>query len=179
MTRSKSVLFLGGAAVPLTALAMAAVGGGTDASASVVLPTATRQVASVSAASPTVHVRSTHLGKVLVDSRGRTLYVFMKDKGTTSTCFGACASAWPPLRAAGKPTVAGGAHASMVGTTRRSDGRPQVIYNRHPLYRFQGDKKPGDTNGQGLTAFGGRWSVISPSGRRVTRAAAGSRSTTY
>ena len=74
-----------------------------------------------------------------------------------SACSGACAGAWPPVRADGKPTVGEGANASLVGTTTRSDGAPQVAYNGHPPYLYQGDQQPGDTSGQGLTMFGGGW----------------------
>ena len=73
-----------------------------------------------------------------------------------------------PLRANGKPTVGSGASAALIGTTRRSDGAPQVIYNGHPLYRFVMDKKPGDTKGEGQTAFGGRWFAVSPTGKQVS-----------
>lgn len=96
------------------------------------------------------------------------LYLFQKDSGTKSACSGACASAWPPLRANGKPTVGTGANASMVGTTKRSDGKPQVTYNSHPVYLYQGDQKAGDTNGQGLTAFGGSWFALSQTGNQVS-----------
>ena len=172
MTRSRSMTFFAGAAVPLTALAIAGLGSaGSDASASAApLKTASGRPAAVSVAKSTLGVRSTRLGKVLVDSRGRTLYLFRKDSGTKSACFGACATAWPPLRASGKPKVGAGAHASMVATTKRSDGSPQVTYNRHPLYRFHGDAKAGDTNGEGLNAFGGQWFAVSAAGNQVTRA---------
>jgi hypothetical protein len=88
--------------------------------------------------------------------------------GKKSRCFGECAVAWPPLRASGKPTAGHGVHASLLGTTKPSDGRPQVTYNGRPLYHFQGDRKPGDTNGQGINAFGGLWWVVSASGKQVT-----------
>jgi predicted lipoprotein with Yx(FWY)xxD motif len=91
-----------------------------------------------------------------------------------SACFGACASDWPPLRASGKPTVSSGANASMVGTTTRSDGKPQVTYNGHPLYLYTGDQKPGDTNGEGLTPFGGGWFALSPAGNQVSGQASSS-----
>jgi predicted lipoprotein with Yx(FWY)xxD motif len=111
---------------------------------------------------------------ILVDSQGRTLYMFQKDSGMKSACFGACASDWPPLRASGKPTVSSGVNASMVGTTTRSDGKPQVTYNGHPLYLYTGDQKPGDTNGEGLTAFGGGWFALSPAGNQVSGQASSS-----
>jgi hypothetical protein len=79
----------------------------------------------------------------------------------------ACATAWPPLRATGTPVIGTGLTASKVGTSPRSDGRPQVTYNGHPLYTYTGDQNPGDTNGQGLTAFGGGWFALSPAGARV------------
>jgi predicted lipoprotein with Yx(FWY)xxD motif len=75
-----------------------------------------------------------NVGKILVDSQGRTLYLFERDSGTKSACAGACAVEWPPLRATGKPTVGGGANASIVATSNRLDGKPQVTYNGHPLY---------------------------------------------
>ena len=89
----------------------------------------------------TLGVADEDLGRILVDSQAHTLYLFQKDSGTTSTCTGACASNWPPLRANGTPTVGSGANASMVGTTARSDGKPQVTYNGHPLYLFVNDQK--------------------------------------
>jgi predicted lipoprotein with Yx(FWY)xxD motif len=118
---------------------------------------------------PTVRVAKTRLGRILVNSRGRTLYLFKKDSGTKSACFGACASAWPPLRAGHKPTAGRGARASLLGTTRRSDGKPQVTYHGHPLYTFVMDTKAGETKGEGFTAFGGRWFAVSPAGKQVSK----------
>ena len=66
------------------------------------------------------------------------------------------------------PTVGSGANASLVGTTTRSDGNPQVTYNGHPLYLYTGDNEAGDTNGQGSTAFGGGWFALSPAGNEVS-----------
>jgi predicted lipoprotein with Yx(FWY)xxD motif len=163
MTRSRPITLLAGAALlPLTALAVAGCGGGGSATAASQAPKPAARHAA------TVRVAKTRLGKVLVDSRGRTLYLFKKDSGTKSACSGACATAWPPLRASGKPTAGSGAKASLVGTTRRSDGKPQVTYNGHPLYTFIMDKKSGDTKGEGLTAFGGRWFVVSAAGKQVS-----------
>jgi predicted lipoprotein with Yx(FWY)xxD motif len=170
MSRRRPITFLAGAALmALTALAVAACGRGGSATAANKAPTSAATPAPKSAAphAPTVRVAKTRLGKVLADSRGRTLYLFTKDSGTKSACSGACATAWPPLRATGKPTVSGGAKAALVGTTTRSDGKPQVTYNGHPLYSFVKDTKSGDTNGEGLTAFGGSWFAVSPAGKRI------------
>jgi predicted lipoprotein with Yx(FWY)xxD motif len=164
MTRSRSITFLATAAViPLTALALASCGGGNnDATA------ATGPPKTANGRPATVGVANSGLGKILVDSQGRTLYLFTKDAGTKSACFGACAGDWPPLRADGKPAVGSGASASMVGTTTRSDGKPQVTFDGHPLYLYEGDQKPGDTNGQGITAFGAPWYTLSPAGSQVS-----------
>ena len=95
-----------------------------------------------------VAVASTRLGNVLVDGRGHTLYLFAKDSHGKSSCTGQCAGFWPPLIAAGKPRAAAGAKASLLGTTKRPDGRLQVTYNHHPLYTFVKDTKKGQTNGE-------------------------------
>ena len=150
------------AAIPLAALAVAGCGGGGDAPASPASPeTSSGRPATVGAA-------TTGLGQVLVDSNGRTVYLFRKDDGMKSACSGACADAWPPVRAHGKPTVGAGADASQVGTTARTDGKPQVTYNGHPLYLYRGDEKPGDTTGQGSTGFGAAWYALSPAGNEIT-----------
>jgi predicted lipoprotein with Yx(FWY)xxD motif len=155
------------AAVTLTALAIGACGGG--GSATITLPkTAGGKAATVGLAN------EGNLGKILVDSQGRSLYLFQKDMGTTSECSGACAAAWPPLRATGKPVVGTALSASKIGTTARSDGKPQVTYNGHPLYLYSADQKPGDTNGQGLNVFGGGWFAVSAAGNIVSGKGSGS-----
>jgi predicted lipoprotein with Yx(FWY)xxD motif len=164
MTRSRLIAFLGGAAVLLLAVSsVVACGGGSSGASASPTPPKT-----ASGRSATLGGANSSLGTILVDSQGRTLYLFKKDSGSKSACSGACASAWPPLRATGKPTVGSGANASMVGTSTRSDGKPQVTYNGHPVYRYQGDQKPGDVNGQGLTAFGGSWFALSPAGNQIS-----------
>ncbi len=115
----------------------------------------------------TFGVTSTRVGDVLVDRRGRTLYLFARDSGTTSACTGACAVNWPPLRVRGTPLVGSGAISADVGKTARPDGISQLTYNGHPLYTFVNDKKPGDTNGDGISAFGGSWFAVSPAGAKV------------
>jgi predicted lipoprotein with Yx(FWY)xxD motif len=167
MTRIRPIGLLAAAAVvPLVALAVAGCGGNDNT------PTAT--VKPASAGSGTVRVADTALGKILVDSQGKTLYLFEQDTGTTSTCSGGCAAGWPPLRASGKPKAGSGAKVSLLGTTPRSDGKPQVTYNGHPLYYYSGDSEAGDTNGQNVDAFGAEWHVLSPSGDAVTAATSSS-----
>jgi predicted lipoprotein with Yx(FWY)xxD motif len=125
-------------------------------------------------------VAHSRLGRILVDSTGRTLYLFKADSRTKSACFGACATAWPPLLATGTATVGTGLTASRLGTIRRSGATRQVTYNGHPLYLFVKDQKPGDVHGQGVTAFGAAWFALSPAGNQLSpthaRRAAGSSS---
>ena len=115
----------------------------------------------------TVALRTTSVGKVLVAANGRTLYLFTADKGKTSTCYGKCASFWPPLIAT-KPSAGAGAKALLLGTTKRKDGKLQVTYAGHPLYFFAKDKKAGDVNGQAFVHFGGAWWVVSAAGQKIT-----------
>ena len=161
MTRSRPITFLAGAVViPLTALAVAACGGGGAATAAIPKTS--------TGASASVGVAKTGLGSILVNSGGRTLYLFRADTGMNSACSGACATAWPPLLASGKPTAGSGLTASKLETITRSGGGRQVTYNGHPLYLFIRDKKPGDVNGQGVTAFGAAWFALTPSGNQAS-----------
>ena len=116
-----------------------------------------------------VNVATSRLGRILVDSKGITLYDFPPDRGATSVCYGACAALWPPLITKGKPIAGPGVRASLLGTTKRKDGKLEVTYNGHPLYYFVSDRKPGQTTGQGVNQFGGPWWVISPAGKEIHR----------
>ena len=145
------------AAVLMVALAAAAAAlGGTSS-------------ASSAAASHGVRVAlgKTALGRVLVDARGRTLYLFEKDTHGRSACYGACAAYWPPLVSAAKPQPGNGVRASLLGVTKRKDGKRQVTYAGHPLYTYVGDTKAGMTTGEGLTDFGGTWDAVAANGRSV------------
>jgi predicted lipoprotein with Yx(FWY)xxD motif len=129
--------------------------------------------ASPTAGRTSVSTASTKLGRVLVNSRGRTLYLFEKDKNGKSACNGTCTTFWPPLIASGKPRATAGAKASLLGTTRRADGRLQVTYNHHPLYTFAKDAMKGQTNGEGVKAFGATWYAVSPAGAKVVKQSSG------
>jgi predicted lipoprotein with Yx(FWY)xxD motif len=114
-----------------------------------------------------VALRKTTLGAILVDARGRTLYVFEKDRNGKSACDTACVSYWPPLISGVKPRAGAGVHGFMLGVTKRQDGRRQVTYAGHLLYRFAGDKTAGQTTGEGLTNFGAEWYALAATGRTV------------
>jgi len=105
------------------------------------------------------------VGKVLVDSKGLTLYYFEKDQGEKSACYGACEKAWPPLT--GTPKGTGETQSSMFGTTKRKDGATQVTYAGWPLYTFEGDTKPGEDNGTDSKAFGASWYPLHPNGEKA------------
>jgi predicted lipoprotein with Yx(FWY)xxD motif len=107
------------------------------------------------------------VGKVLVDSEGLTLYYFEKDKGGKSACYGACASAWPPLTTSGTPHAMGGVESAKIGTTKRKDGTLQVTYAGWPLYTYTADTKPGEDNGTDVDAFGGAWYPLHPDGEKA------------
>lgn len=114
-----------------------------------------------------VSIHKTTLGKVVADARGRTLYLFEKDRNRMSSCNGACAAYWPPLLTSAKPRAGAGVRASLLGVARRADGRRQVTYAGHPLYTFVGDTKAGQTSGEGLTNFGAPWDAVAPNGRPI------------
>jgi predicted lipoprotein with Yx(FWY)xxD motif len=152
-------------AVP--ALLAAGCGGGSSTSTS---NESTAKTSASTASGATVGTKKTGLGTILVDSTGRTLYLFEKDKGDKSSCSGACASAWPPSTASAKPKPVAGVNAAMLGTTVRSDGTKQATYNGHPLYTYAGDTTPGQTTGEGLNQFGAEWYAVSPRGTKVEKA---------
>ena len=146
---------------PLLAVAaIASIAIATGASAATAAPRA--------ASTATVSARTTKLGRILVDAHGRTLYLFEKDAHGKSACTGACARSWPPLMTSGRPKASGGANARMLGTTHRASGT-QVTYHGHPLYRFAGDAKAGQTNGEGSTAFGASWYVLGTNGDKIDK----------
>ena len=155
------------AATPL-AIALIAAGFGSSAYSSGLHGSAAKMSSSnrVSGAAK-VGVGRSALGRIIVDGKGRTLYLFEKDKKRRSACYGPCATYWPPLLTRGKPVARAGAKQMLLGMTRRTNGSRQVTYAGHPLYRFVQDRKPGQTNGEGLQDFGGGWDVLSPAGKKI------------
>lgn len=137
-----------------------------SASATTPSPTATQTAGTGTAAGASVSVASTSVGQVLVDARGMTLYVFDPDHQGPSTCYDACATAWPPLTVTAAPVAGQGVDASQLSVVARKDGRQQVTYHGWPLYLWQKDVAPGDVTGQ---AVKGVWWVLDPSGTPVRR----------
>jgi predicted lipoprotein with Yx(FWY)xxD motif len=134
------------------------------------LATSLMAVASSAASSTTaatVSAHSSRYGRILFDGRGRVLYLFARDRGGRSSCYGACAKAWPPFLTKGAPRALAGVNAKLLGTTKRSDGTMQVTYAKHPLYYFSEDTRPGQIKCQNVSNFGGLWLVVTPNGKAV------------
>jgi predicted lipoprotein with Yx(FWY)xxD motif len=138
---------------------------------SVVLAAVVVLVTAASAATggTVVSWRKTSIGNAITTSTGHTLYLFRADHGTTSTCYGQCAVYWPPLLTSGKPKASGRVMASLLGTTKRKDGKLQVTYKGHPLYTYLNDKKAGQTAGEGSKFFGASWYALAPSGATIDK----------
>ena len=144
----------------LAALAVASCGGSAS--------TATSTPSASSAAPATVALASNaKLGQILVDGNGRTLYLFEADKSSSSTCYGACATYWPPLLTGSAPQAGTGVNASLLGTTKRTDGTVEVTYAGHPLYYVVTDHSPGDATGQAVNNFGAPWFVLGADGNKI------------
>ncbi|MDO9485583.1 MAG: hypothetical protein Q7K25_05945 [Actinomycetota bacterium] len=116
------------------------------------------------AATQAVKTGTTSVGKVLVDSKGKTLYVFAADSAGKSTCTGACAQAWPPALATAKNLGRAADVKAKLTVIKRSDGKTQLAINGLPAYTFSGDAASGQANGQGMNASGGLWWVMAPTG---------------
>ena len=137
-------LRLTGLGIGLLALVVVAgCGSSSSSSSSTAGKASSNASASAKSKGATVALGTTKAGKVLVGPDGRSLYLFEKDKSTSSTCSGECASDWPPLTTSGTPAAGSGVQTGMLGVTKRSDGTQQVTYNGHPLYYFAGDKTSG------------------------------------
>ena len=120
-----------------------------------------------SAGGPTVAAEPSRYGRVLFDRRGRVLYAFTRDRrGGKSTCYGACARAWPPYLVRGRLRAGRGARAALLGVFRRRDGSRQLTYAGRPLYYYVGDGVR-EVKCQNVYEFGGLWLLVRGSGRLV------------
>jgi predicted lipoprotein with Yx(FWY)xxD motif len=164
------------------AFAAALAAAGVAAAAAIANPQSMSSLAaSHSTASGTkIALHKTTIGKVLATSSGVTLYLFMADHKGKSACYGQCATYWPPVMKKGKVTAGAGVKAGLLGATKRKNGKLQVTYKGHPLYRFKLDKRAGQVAGQGQDFFGGKWYALSAAGKANKKApsAGGSGTTT-
>lgn len=104
-------------------------------------------------------------GQVLFDGRRQAIYIFDRERSSRSRCYGDCAAAWPPVLTRGEPVAARGIRRSLLGTTRRRDGKRQVTYNGHPLYYYAEPR--GVVTCHNVREFGGLWLAVQPDGNRV------------
>ncbi|MGP0037323.1 MAG: hypothetical protein ACLP4R_22530 [Solirubrobacteraceae bacterium] len=169
-------------AMAACALALAACGSSSSSSSttsSTATPAAAATTSSTTAtaaagSAATIGTAKAHGQTYLTGQSGRAIYLWEADKGSTSSCSASCAQAWPPVTTTGTPAAGSGVTASMLGTTKRSDGAEQVTYNGHPLYYFVGDTSAGSTKGQGSDGFGAKWWLVAPSGSAITASAGSS-----
>ena len=116
---------------------------------------------------PTLTAKSSSYGRVLFDGRGLVLYAFTRDKNGRSACYGACAKAWPVYYAKATLRAGTGIKRSLIGATKRRDGRRQITYAGRPLYYYVGDTRAGQILCQNVVEFGGTWLIVRPSGKLV------------
>ncbi len=158
----RKMLFLGLAAVTVTALVVAA-----SALATGAAPTSGKRTKVVR-----ISTRSlAKLGTVLVNSKGLTLYMFVPDNRKKVTCKDTCAAVWPPakLPRGAKPVAAGKAKSRLLGSDPNPAGGRVVTYSRWPLYTYVADRAPGQAKGQALNLNGGLWYVLAPSGKVIRK----------
>jgi predicted lipoprotein with Yx(FWY)xxD motif len=147
----------------LSVLLLAAACGGSSSAGSVTT------TGGGAAAASTINAATTTAGKVLVDSKGRTMYAFAADTKGHSACSGSCATYWPPVPAGAKPPTAGAGVTATFGVIKRQDGTPQLTADGWPMYTYAGDSKAGAATGQGKNLSGGLWWVVDPSGKWITK----------
>jgi predicted lipoprotein with Yx(FWY)xxD motif len=113
-----------------------------------------------------IKLADSQYGKVLFDRAGQAIYLFDKEKSDRSDCYDACAAAWPPVLTDGKPQAAAGIDASLLGTTRRNDGKEQVTYNGHPLYYYAHEGR-NEVRCHNVREFGGLWLALDGKGNAI------------
>jgi predicted lipoprotein with Yx(FWY)xxD motif len=165
------------AALATTALLVAGCGGSSSSSSSAT-PAAPATASSSSSSTATsssgnsgaqsIGTAKGSSGTYLTGPDGRAIYLWVADKDGKSVCYGACAKAWPPVLAKGKPAAGAGVNAALLGTVARRDGTQQVTYKGWPLYYFIADKSKGQTVGQGSDSFHAKWWLVAPSGQAIT-----------
>src|SRR5258708_1268371 len=151
----------------LSAALLTAACGGSAPSPAATSPSPSRAAsptATPAAAAATIKVATPVLGQILGEGRGMTVYLFVADTGTSSTCYTSCAMVWPPVLTTGAPQAGTGATASLLGTTTRTDGKIEVTYAGHPLYYFVQDKSAGDNSRPGVHSLRPLWVGLSPAG---------------
>ncbi len=153
----------------LVALSLVGCGGGSGSGSS---PNTTTKSSSPPAAKPNTKFATASVpgvGTVLVDSKGRTVYILTSSGKKNVPCSDAsgCTAAWPdlPLPDGTSAAEAGmGVRASLFGTMK-AGGETYPTYNGYLMYEYTGDSGPAQANGQGVKSFGGTWYLLDASGK--------------
>ncbi len=169
MISQRVSLRIGAVVASVTAALLVAACGGSSNSSSSTSASASSKPASSNSAALMISTAKGSVGTYLTGSAGRALYLFAADHSDKSMCSGTCAQNWPPVTASSMPRAAAGVNASDFGTTTRSDGAKQVTYKGHPLYYYLGDPSSGTTSGEGSSAFGAEWWLVTPAGVALTK----------
>ena len=137
--------------------------------ATALIATSAGAVANASSSGERIQLRNTRVGTILVNGRGRTVYVFTRDSRNNDACqqISGCTRIWPPVTTTGKPLAGSGVRSSQLGTITIKGGAKQLTYAGHPLYTYSGDSGPGQTSYVNFSAFGGRWPAMNASGQEV------------
>jgi predicted lipoprotein with Yx(FWY)xxD motif len=151
--------------IALSLLALAACGSDSTASSTAETTSAGTTTAGTAAAGTTIVVRSSDFGRMLFNSKRQAIYIFQRDGRSRSRCYGACAKAWPPVFTKGRPRAGKSVKPSLLGTTKRKDGRLQVTYAGKPLY-YYAHEGPGQVLCHNVQLNGGYWWVVGPDGKR-------------
>jgi predicted lipoprotein with Yx(FWY)xxD motif len=114
-----------------------------------------------------IKLGDSQFGQVQFGPNDQAIYIFDKESGTKSECYGECAAAWPPVLTEGQPQAGSGLKASLLGTTERNDGSTQITYNGHPLY-YYAHEGPGVVTCHDVEEFGGLWLAVNARGESPT-----------
>jgi predicted lipoprotein with Yx(FWY)xxD motif len=138
-------------------------------SAFVLVMTLPSALAGASVRRATLQLRNTNVGTILVNGRGFTLYAFTKDSRNGDACVNirGCLGVWPAVTTVGKPVAGNGVKGSLIGTINVKGVGKQVTYAGHPLYRYVGDRGPGQTLYVNIFQFKGRWPALNAAGQEV------------
>jgi predicted lipoprotein with Yx(FWY)xxD motif len=127
---------------------------------------ATEEAEAPAATGTTIKLGDSQFGQVLFDGDDQAIYIFDKETGPKSECYGECAAAWPPVLTEGGPQPAAGVKGNLLGTTERDDGTTQVTYKGQPLY-YYAHEGPGEVTCHDVDEFGGLWLAINADGNSV------------
>jgi predicted lipoprotein with Yx(FWY)xxD motif len=140
-----------------------------SASLTVALMGSLAAIGQATASGTKIGMHKTSIGKILVAPNGFTLYAFTRDTRNKDTCqnITSCPDIWSAMVSSGKPVAGTGVKQSLLGTITLKNGKHQVTYNGHPLYKYVDDSSPHDISYAGFREFGGKWQAVNTAGKPV------------